>query len=64
MTTTNFALFMAFLIATHALFYRIDLRAATARINPTVFACGYGAAVAVILPFINVAVQPFIYFQF
>jgi alginate O-acetyltransferase complex protein AlgI len=64
MTVTNFALVMAFLTVTHILFYWIDLQAATARINPTVFACGYGAAVAVILPLVNVAVQPFIYFQF
>jgi hypothetical protein len=64
MTATNFALLMAFLTSTHILFHRIDLQAITARINPTVFACGYGTAVALILPFVNVAVQPFIYFRF
>jgi len=64
MTAPQFALVSALLIAAHVLFYRIDLRAVTARIEPTVFACCYGAAVAAILPFINVAVQPFIYFQF
>jgi alginate O-acetyltransferase complex protein AlgI len=64
MTAPHFALVMAFLAAAHVLFYRLDLRAATARIDPTIFACGYGAAVALILPFVNVAVQPFIYFQF
>jgi alginate O-acetyltransferase complex protein AlgI len=64
MTAEHFAALMAFLIVAHVLFRWIDLRAAAARINPGVFACGYGAAVALILPFVNVAVQPFIYFQF
>lgn len=64
MTPLNFALAIAFLTAAHVLFYRIDLRAAIARINPAVFAIGYGAAVAVILPFVSVGVQPFIHFQF
>jgi alginate O-acetyltransferase complex protein AlgI len=64
MTAEHFASIMAFLIVAHVLFRRIDLQAAAARINPGVFACGYGAAVALILPFVNIAVQPFIYFQF
>lgn len=63
-TSMNFALIMGLLTAAHVMFYRLDPRTITARINPTVFACGYGAVVAVILPFVNVAVQPFIYFQF
>jgi hypothetical protein len=64
MTATNFALVMAFLTAAHVLFYRLDLKAMTARMNPIAFACAYGAVVAVILPFVDVEVQPFIYFQF
>jgi len=64
MTTGHFSLVLALLAALHVLFYRIDLRSVTGRLNPTAFACGYGAAVAIILPFVNVTVQPFIYFQF
>jgi alginate O-acetyltransferase complex protein AlgI len=54
----------ASLLAVHILFYRIDVPRAAAKINDNIFACGYGATVALILPFVNVAVQPFIYFQF
>jgi alginate O-acetyltransferase complex protein AlgI len=54
----------AALLAAHVLFYRIEVPAAATKINDSIFACGYGATVALILPFVNVAVQPFIYFQF
>jgi alginate O-acetyltransferase complex protein AlgI len=54
----------AALAALHIVFYRLSLEAAAARVNNVVFAMGYGIAVAVILPFVNAAVQPFIYFQF
>jgi alginate O-acetyltransferase complex protein AlgI len=63
-TMPHFIAVMASLLTVHVLFYRIDLQALTARVNPTLFACGYGAAVALILPFVNAAVKPFIYFQF
>jgi hypothetical protein len=43
---------------------RIDVPAAATKINDNVFACGYGAMAALILPFVNVAILPFIYFQF
>jgi alginate O-acetyltransferase complex protein AlgI len=52
------------LVAVHVVFYRLDLKAIAARGPDSVFALSYGAAVAVILPFINVKVEPFIYFQF
>jgi alginate O-acetyltransferase complex protein AlgI len=54
----------AALAALHIVFYRLSLESASARVNNVVFAMGYGIAVAVILPFVNAAVQPFIYFQF
>jgi alginate O-acetyltransferase complex protein AlgI len=54
----------AALLAAHVLFHQIDLAAALSRINDLVFACALGATVALILPFVNVAVRPFIYFQF
>jgi hypothetical protein len=54
----------ASLLAAHVLSYRVDFAVVATRINDKVFACGYGATVALILPFVNVAVQPFIYFQF
>jgi len=54
----------AALAALHVVFYRLSLESAAARVNNVVFAMGYGIAVAVILPFVNAAVQPFIYFQF
>jgi alginate O-acetyltransferase complex protein AlgI len=57
-------LLAASLLAAHVVFYRIDVAAAATRINDNIFACGYGAVIALILPFVNVAVQPFIYFQF
>jgi alginate O-acetyltransferase complex protein AlgI len=54
----------AALIAAHALTRQIDLAAALERTDDVVFACGFGAATAVVLPFVNIAVRPFIYFQF
>jgi alginate O-acetyltransferase complex protein AlgI len=54
----------AALAALHIGFYRLSLESVAARVNNVAFAMGYGIAVAVILPFVNVAVQPFIYFQF
>jgi alginate O-acetyltransferase complex protein AlgI len=53
------------LLAVHVFFYRIKLSPeAFANITDPVFAGAFGAAIAVILPFVNVAVKPFIYFQF
>ena len=57
-------IFLAALLAVHVVFYRIELESMVARIAPLPFAFAYGAAVALILPFVNVDVQPFIYFQF
>jgi len=54
----------AALTVVHVAFYRLDLESVTAGMSNVGFAIGYGIAVAVILPFVNVAVQPFIYFQF
>jgi alginate O-acetyltransferase complex protein AlgI len=54
----------AVLTGLHVLFYRIDLRARAAKINRVGFAISYGGAVAMILPFVNVAIRPFVYFQF
>jgi hypothetical protein len=48
----------------YALFHRIDFSAALNKINDSLFACGYGVLTALILPFVNIAVQRFIYFQF
>jgi alginate O-acetyltransferase complex protein AlgI len=50
MPAMDFALVLVSLVAAHIVFYRIDLQALAARINPLVFACGYGAIVALILP--------------
>jgi alginate O-acetyltransferase complex protein AlgI len=55
---------MAVLTGLHVLFYRLDLRALAAGADRIGFAILYGAAVAIILPFVNVDVRPFIYFQF
>jgi D-alanyl-lipoteichoic acid acyltransferase DltB (MBOAT superfamily) len=54
----------AALVALHVSFYRLDLKAIAAKTHDGVFAAFYGAAVAVLLPFINVKMEPFIYFQF
>jgi alginate O-acetyltransferase complex protein AlgI len=53
-------LVMALLVA----FSVVDLESVAAKVNRYGFAFAYGAAVAFILPFVNVNVQPFIYFQF
>lgn len=52
------------LAAAHVLFYRIDLPEVLGKTNDLVFAFGYGVIAAAVLPFVNIAVQPFIYFQF
>jgi D-alanyl-lipoteichoic acid acyltransferase DltB (MBOAT superfamily) len=52
------------LAAAHVFTSRVDLKTAVATTDDVVFACGYGAAAALVLPFVNVAVRPFIYFQF
>ena len=52
------------MFAAHVLFYHLDLKSLVARIEGNMYGFGYGAAVAIILPFINVRVTPFIYFQF
>ena len=56
--------FLAAMLAVHVVFYRIELERMVARIEPLPFAFAYGGAVAMIFPFVNVNVQPFIYFQF
>jgi alginate O-acetyltransferase complex protein AlgI len=48
----------------HVMFYRLDLRQLTRNVHRTVFAAGYGGAIALVLPLVNVNVRPFIYFQF
>jgi D-alanyl-lipoteichoic acid acyltransferase DltB (MBOAT superfamily) len=48
----------------HVLFHRVNLKSLSQRIAAPVFACGYGGAVALVLPFVNIAARPFIYFQF
>lgn len=58
------ALILTSLLILHVSSYHLDLRAITPKINSAVFAALYGLAVALMLPFVNVAVQPFIYFQF
>jgi hypothetical protein len=58
------ALLLLALTAAHVFTNRVDLKAALAATDDYAFACGYGAAAAVVLPFVNVAVRPFIYFQF
>jgi len=52
------------LLATHIAFYRFELSALLARLNDFVFAFAFAAATASILRFVNVAVRPFIYYQF
>jgi D-alanyl-lipoteichoic acid acyltransferase DltB (MBOAT superfamily) len=52
------------LAAAHLVTNRLDLKTALASTDDVVFACGYGAAAALVLPFVNIAVRPFIYFQF
>jgi alginate O-acetyltransferase complex protein AlgI len=58
------SILLAVLFAVHVVFYRIDLERMTAKVKPVVFAFAYGASVALTLPFVNVNVRPFIYFQF
>lgn len=48
----------------HIALLRVDIERITGRISAGRFALGYGAAVALVLPFVNAGVQPFIYFQF
>jgi D-alanyl-lipoteichoic acid acyltransferase DltB (MBOAT superfamily) len=55
---------LCFLLCTHVLFFRVDLVKLVNTLNNVTFACAYGAIVAVIMPMVNLAVQPFIYFQF
>jgi alginate O-acetyltransferase complex protein AlgI len=54
----------AALVAAHRLTYRIDPAAALARTDDVVFACSFGAVTALVLSLVNIAVRPFIYFQF
>ncbi|HVS64977.1 MAG TPA: MBOAT family protein [Thermoanaerobaculia bacterium] len=56
-------LIVAFAMA-HALGARGEWTAAAARWPRWAFAAGYGVAVAIVLLFVQVDVQPFIYFQF
>ena len=56
-------LIVAFALA-HGLGARRDWSALAARAPRWAFAAGYGVAVAVVLLFVQVDVQPFIYFQF
>ena len=56
--------FGAALLAVHLLFYWIKLPAALGRVNDLIYATAFGAAIALVLPFVNIAVRPFIYFQF
>ena len=58
------ALVLGLLLAAHVAFYTTDLTERLSEIRPVGFAFAYGAAIALILPFVNVNVQPFIYFQF
>jgi D-alanyl-lipoteichoic acid acyltransferase DltB (MBOAT superfamily) len=58
------AVALAAFVAVHVLSYRVDLNTVLARTDDFVFAAAYGAAAALVLPFVNVAVKPFIYFQF
>jgi alginate O-acetyltransferase complex protein AlgI len=55
---------LGLLLAAHVAFYTTDLTERLSEVRPVGFAFAYGAAVALILPFVNVNVQPFIYFQF
>jgi alginate O-acetyltransferase complex protein AlgI len=55
---------LAVLLVLHVTFYRLELDRLASRLQPPAFAFAYGAAIALILPFVNVEVQPFIYFQF
>lgn len=48
----------------HIAVYRFDLESWSGRLHPYLFAMGYGLAVSLALPFVNLSVQPFIYFQF
>lgn len=54
----------AALLSVHVLFYRLDLPTMLRKTNDFAFASAYGVAIASILPFVNIGVQPFIYFQF
>jgi len=45
-------------------FYRLDLDRLTSRLQPMAFAFAFGATISLTLPFVNVELQPFVYFQF
>jgi alginate O-acetyltransferase complex protein AlgI len=64
MPWAEFTAILLALSAAHVAAYQMDLERLVVRWKDTVFACGYGVAVAAILPFVNVKVVPFIYFQF
>jgi alginate O-acetyltransferase complex protein AlgI len=55
---------LASLTVLHVLFYFANLQRLARQVGAEAFAFGYGCAVAAMLPFVNVAAQPFIYFQF
>jgi alginate O-acetyltransferase complex protein AlgI len=59
-----FALLMSALIVAHVTTYRIKLEGIANGLRDWLFALLYGSAVAMALPFVNVKVVPFIYFQF
>ena len=52
------------LLLTHVVSYRFTPPAFASMTSDTVFAGAYGAAIAAVLPFVNVTVKPFIYFRF
>lgn len=58
------AALVAVLALLHVLFYRAPLERLVWRTNDILFGCGFGAALALILPLVNAQVRPFIYFQF
>jgi alginate O-acetyltransferase complex protein AlgI len=64
MALTPAAIALAAFTAVHVLTSRVDLQTILSRTDDFVFAAAYGAATALVLPFVNVAVKPFIYFQF
>jgi hypothetical protein len=59
-----FALGLGALILAHIATDRVDIKGLAKLPRDVVFAFCYGAAVALILPLVNVKVVPFIYFQF
>ena len=48
----------------HVFFYRVDVPSAAQRMHQITFAACFGSALALILPFVNTDIRPFIYFQF